>query len=126
MLNINSETVGFLIERARNFQLQQDEIRLEDESSGSDSLGRDASAEMDDPAYRDFKSTIDDLEPDQQVEVVAMMWLGRGDFSIDEWEQAVQQARDSWNRRTAEYLIGTTLLADYLLEGLQAHGFGYE
>ena len=124
MLNINSETVCFLIERAREFQLQQSDIRSDNDSRDSDTLGRDASAEVYDPAYRDFKTTIEDLEPDQQVEVVAMMWLGRGDFSIEEWPQALQQAGDSWNRRTAEYLIGTPLMADYLLEGLQAHGLG--
>jgi hypothetical protein len=124
MLNINSETVCFLIERAREFQVHQSETRVDDEPTGSDALGRDASAEVSDPTYRDFRSTIKDLDPDQQVEVVAMMWLGRGDFSVEEWPQALQQAGDSWNRRTAEYLIGTPLVADYLLEGLQAHGLG--
>ena len=52
--------------------------------------------------------------------------MGRGDFYSDVWSQALEQERDSWNRRTAEYLIGTPLLADYLLEGLQAHGLGCE
>ena len=122
MLNINSETVCYLIERAREFQIQ-DGGSLFDESGGdSDEMGRGSSTESLDPAFRDFKSTMADLEPDQQVELVALMWLGRGDFSIEEWPQALQQAGDSWNRRTAEYLIGTPLLADYLLEGLQAHG----
>ncbi len=122
MLNINSETICYLIERAREFQIHDGDSLLDDGGSGSDELGRGGSAGTLDPAFRDFKSTIEDLEPDQQVEVVALMWLGRGDFSIEEWPQALQQAGDSWNRRTAEYLIGTPLVADYLLEGLQAHG----
>ena len=46
------------------------------------------------------------------------MWLGRGDYTLDEWDKALTDAGDSWNPRTAEYLIGTPLLADYLTEGL--------
>lgn len=121
MLNINSETVCFLIERAREFQVSESDASFDGEASGSDAM-----AERHDPAYHQFKSTIEDLEPDQQIEVVAMMWLGRGDFSVEEWTQGLQQAGDSWNTRTAEYLIGTPLLADYLLEGLQAHGMDCE
>jgi hypothetical protein len=49
---------------------------------------------------------------------VALMWIGRGDFEIDEWDDALERAQDSWNARTAEYLIGTPLVADYLAEGL--------
>jgi hypothetical protein len=76
-----------------------------------------------DPTYQEIKTTIDDLEPDQQVTLVALMWLGRGDYSSDEWEVAVETAQDSWNERTAEYLLGTPLLADYLSEGLDELGY---
>ena len=46
------------------------------------------------------------------------MWLGRGDYTVDEWERALTDARASWNERTADYLLGTPLLADYLADGL--------
>ena len=70
-----------------------------------------------------MKSTIEDLEPDQQVQLVALMWLGRGTFSTEEWEDALQEAGDSWNENTANYLIGTPLLANYLEEGLVQLGY---
>ena len=60
------------------------------------------------------------------MELVALTWLGRGDFGADEWQTAVAQARDSWNERTADYLIGTPLAADYLEEGLDSLGFARE
>jgi hypothetical protein len=46
------------------------------------------------------------------------MCLGPGDYAIAEWARALAEARERWNERTADYLIGTPLLADYLTEGL--------
>jgi hypothetical protein len=105
MLNINTETVEYIIDKAHEFQMLG-------ENTADDSV------EGDDPTYAELKTTIDDLEPDQQVDLVSLMWLGRGDYSVDEWESALEDARESWNNRTAEYLIGTPLLADYLTAGL--------
>ena len=44
--------------------------------------------------------------------------LGRGDYAVSEWASALALARERWTEHTAEYLIGTPLLADYLTEGL--------
>lgn len=104
MLNLNEETVRFIIDKAREFQMLG-------ESGSEDTEERD-------PAYAELKATIDDLEPDQQIDLVSLMWVGRGDYAVDEWERALADARASWNARTADYLIGTPLLADYLTEGL--------
>ena len=106
MLEINPETVRFIIERAHEFQMLG-------QSEG------DVPLEERDPAFAELKTTIDDLEPDQQVSLVGLMWLGRGDYTLDEWDKVLADAGDSWNERTAEYLIGTPLLADYLTEGLE-------
>jgi hypothetical protein len=109
MLNVNPETIRFIIDKAHEFQM----------------LGADTaedSIEERDPAFAELKATIEDLEPDQQISLVSLMWLGRGDYAADEWERALTDARASWNERTAEYLIGTPLLADYLTEGLDQLG----
>ena len=75
------------------------------------------------PVFQELKTMIDDLEPDQQVSLVALMWVGRGDYAAAEWNSAIEQAKDSWNQRTADYLIGTPLVADYLGEGLDQLGY---
>lgn len=54
------------------------------------------------------------------------MWIGRDTFSIEEWEEALQEAGDSWTKSTADYLIGTPLLANYLEEGLSLLGYSAE
>jgi hypothetical protein len=51
--------------------------------------------------------------------LVALMWLGRGDYALEEWEDALEFAEETYTDHTAEYLVGTPLLADYLAEGLQ-------
>jgi len=111
MLNVNPETVRFIIDKAHEFQM----LDVEPESD---------SAETRDPAYAELKSTIDDLEPDQQVDLISLMWVGRGDYRADEWSRALADARERWNGRTAEYLIGTPLLSDFLSEGLDRLGIG--
>lgn len=121
MIDLNPEIVQFIIEKAREFHVRE-EIGATDEPDPGDwrtqSLGRYAG----DPAFQQLKIAIEDLEPDQQVTLVALMWVGRGDYGPDEWAVALQRAGDSWNERTAEYLIGTPLLADYLAMGLEQVG----
>ena len=118
-LDLNSETVRFIIDKAHQFHVQEAVTIPEEALSPSDDWARQMlAAHGDDPTFLELKSTIDDLEPDQQVSLVALMWVGRGDFEIDDWPAALEAAGDAWNERTAEYLIGTTLVSDYLEAGL--------
>ncbi|MCB1991069.1 MAG: DUF3775 domain-containing protein, partial [Geminicoccaceae bacterium] len=76
----------------------------------------------DDNTEDELRSLIDDLNDDEQVELVALAWLGRGSYGIEEWAEAQAEARRAHNKRTAQYLLGMPLLADYLDEGLAAFG----
>jgi hypothetical protein len=69
-----------------------------------------------------------DLEPDQQADLVALMWLGRGDYLLSEWNSAVADAADSMVDITdpGAYLLAHPLVAEYLLEGLTQHGASCE
>ncbi len=55
---------------------------------------------------------------DEQIDLVALMWLGRGDGDLDNWRELRAEASRAHNNRTASYLIGTPMLADYLEEAL--------
>ena len=124
MLNLSPDTVCFLISMARVFHSQEDVVIPDTPDSPSEDWALQAlAAHSGDSVFQEFKSTIDDLEPDQQQEVVALMWLGRDEFSVDEWEAAREEARNSWTESTAEYLIGHPHLSDYLLEGLDLLGY---
>ena len=60
---------------------------------------------------------------DEQVDLVALAWMGRGDYTAEEFEQARTDARGRRNAHTAEYLAGIPLLSDYLEEALSELGY---
>ena len=121
-IELNPDIVAGIIDMAREFNEQDDVTPLEDETEPE--IGDEAfsGAMVDrfgsDPYYQQLKATIEDLDPDQQITLVTLMWVGRGDYLPDEWDEAWEHAQESWNDHTADYLIGTPLLADYLSEAL--------
>lgn len=124
MLEINPETVCLIIARAREFHAKE-QVVLPDEpfNPGDDWALQTLADHLDDLTYREVIDAIEDLEPDQQAQLVALMWLGRGDFDVEEWDAAVVQALEQANDRTAEYLLATPLVADFLEEGLDLLGY---
>ena len=126
-MDLNPDTVFFIIAKAKEFHVKEQVTIPETPLSPSDDWARQVLADhSDDPVYEELKTTIDDLEPDQQVTLVALMWTGRGDFLEEEWDDALNRAGEDWNERSAEYLIGTPLLADYLSIGLEKLGYTRE
>ena len=83
MLNVSGETVCRLVELAQAFQARDTVIMPEDagnpidDPAGAETLTEPAAGE-EDSSVAEFRTVIEDLEPDQQTEVVALMWLGRG------------------------------------------------
>mgnify|MGYP001813277447 FL=1 len=122
-LDLNPDIVRSVIDNVHEFHASDDVNLLgkeDDDDIDDDLLAQFADDHSDDPYYTQLTSVINDLEPDQQVSLVALMWLGRGDYSIEEWSDVIKQAREQWTDHTAEYLISTPLLSDYLAEGLDA------
>ncbi len=78
---------------------------------------------MDDLCLQEIRSIIEDMSPAQQSELLALMWLGRGDYDIDEWAAAVEDAMEIGIERPAEYLLAHPMVADYLEEGLIQHDY---
>jgi hypothetical protein len=124
MLSVNPETVCFIIDKAHQFHAKEQVVIPEQSLSPTDDWAMQVLADhADDPTFDEAKSTIADLEPDQQVEVVALLWLGRGDYEVEEWENAVADAKDAWNTSVAEYLFAHPQLSDHLQEGLDMLGY---
>lgn len=124
MLDVNPDTVCRLIELARVFHAQEEVVIPEEpENPSGDYPTQILAGHAGDSTLEEFRNIITDLEPDQQQQIVALLWLGRGDFSVEEWEEAVDEATENWNENTAEYLIAHPLLPDYLTDGLDQHGY---
>jgi hypothetical protein len=123
-LEVPLETVCFIIMKAREFDAKDAVTEPSPASNPSD----DRSAAIledhaDDPVLEELQSLISDLSLDAQIDLVALMWLGRDDQSADEWQSVRQQATEAHNEHTADYLCGTPLLADHLADGLSTLGY---
>lgn len=123
-LTISPEKVCYVILKAREFDVQEEAPGDESESD-EESLSALAS-HHDDPTYRELKAFIGSLNQDEQVELVALTWLGRGDASIDEWDDLRSEAARAHNKRTASYLLGKPMLPDHLEDALDQFGLSCE
>ncbi|MDQ7251385.1 DUF3775 domain-containing protein [Dongia sedimenti] len=126
-LAVDPETVCFLIVKAREFDVKVDP-QDDDPVSGTD---EDEDIDVledrrDDPTYAELMGTLEALNEDELSDLVAMTWIGRGDFDRDDWEDAKEQARQRGSKGTAEYLLGTPLLGDYLESGFNDLGYSCE
>jgi hypothetical protein len=77
----------------------------------------------DDPVEEEITSLIDELTVDEQIDLVALNWLGRDeDNTATDWPELRRQAAEAHNDRTSQYLIGDPMLPDNLEAGLAALG----
>lgn len=81
-----------------------------------------AEEESEDLRTEELRALISDLNVDEAAELVALMWIGRGDYDGSEWVEALSEARQRGNKRLATYLLGMPMLGDWLEEGLEAIG----
>ncbi|HNB26177.1 MAG TPA: DUF3775 domain-containing protein [Alphaproteobacteria bacterium] len=127
MLNIPLEKLAYIIEKAREFDV---EVAPVNEHAGANLADEDMSDILEDtrsnPSYEELVGAIESLNDDELEELVALTWLGRGDYSKNEWNQALAAARQRHNKREADYLAGTPLLADYLEEAVDQLGYSLE
>ncbi|MEM7644550.1 MAG: DUF3775 domain-containing protein [Pseudomonadota bacterium] len=70
----------------------------------------------------ELRTEIEGLDRDQQHELVALMWVGRGDFTEAEWEEAVALAEERHVGPTFDYLIAQPLAGDEIAAGLEEIG----
>jgi hypothetical protein len=122
-LEISPEKVGHVIIKAREYDVKVGAWDDGDTERDSDSILEDFG---DDPTRAELKGFISTLNVDEQVSLVALMWIGRGSYGPDELDEALETARAERVNPTADYLLGIPLLADYLEEGLDKLGFSVE
>jgi hypothetical protein len=118
-LQINPEKVRHIITEARLFDAKEEVSDPDSGSNAADDGVRDILEDRaDDATFQELSEFIRSLDEDEQIDLVALAWLGRGTYELSEWDEARSEARAAHNARTAEYLTGLPLLGDYLEEGL--------
>ena len=73
-------------------------------------------------AEGEFDGFVGRLSEDEQAELVALMWVGRGTFEAEDFDEAVEIAASEASTPTEDYLKGSPHLADHLENGLDAMG----
>jgi hypothetical protein len=126
-LTVSPEKVCFIIVKAREFDAK-DMVTEPDPGSNPSDDGDVGVLEDhdDDPVLQELTSFIDALTEDEQIDLVALTWLGRDDYEASDWASVRDEAARVHNRRTSSYLLGMPLVADFLEEGLSMLGHSCE
>jgi hypothetical protein len=124
VLEIAPEKVAHVIIKAREFDAK---VGAWDASPEDGDADEDPNAILEDfsndPTAAEIAGFIDALNDDEQAHLVALAWVGRGTYEAEEFDEAVETARNEQINSTASYLLGLPLLADYLEEGLEKLGY---
>jgi hypothetical protein len=59
------------------------------------------------------------MSEDEQIDLIALAWLGRDDHTAKDWLAVRAEAVQAHNEHTPEYLFDMPLLSDFLEEGLR-------
>ncbi|MCX7319203.1 MAG: DUF3775 domain-containing protein, partial [Hyphomicrobiales bacterium] len=85
-LAISSDKVGFLIQKARQFDAKDIAVDTDEGSNGADDKMIDVLEDNgEDPVVREISGFVAALTEDEKIDLVALMRLGRGDGTIEEW-----------------------------------------
>ena len=126
-LDIAPEKVAHVIIKAREYDAK---VGAWDDSPEEGDAEEDPTAILEDyandPTRAELAGFIDRLNYDEQANLVALMWVGRGTYEKEEFDEAVDTARSERISATANYLLGIPLLADYLEEGLEKLGYSVD
>ncbi len=126
-LSISPEKVCYIIVKARDFDAKDVLTDPDDSSNATDDAMRSVLEDhKDDPVVQEISAAIFGMSEDEQIDLVALAWLGRGDGTLADWDELRGEAARAHNKRTAAYLLGMPLLPDHLEEGLAAFGLSCE
>jgi hypothetical protein len=120
-LAISLEKVCFVVAKARELDVKVAPGEMDD-ASDEDAMQRILEDYADDPTLEELRRFLANQNDDELKDLLGLAWMGRGDFGPEGWADAREAMEDPRAYRTADYLIGTPLLADFLEEGLALLG----
>ncbi len=123
-LAISTEKVCYLIVKAREFDVEDVNADPDSGSNASDDRQVDVLEQhADNPVVEEIRTFVAEMDGDEKADLIALMQLGRGDGTFEDWEAMRDQGSREHADRVAAYLLGQPLVSDYLEEGLSQFGF---
>jgi hypothetical protein len=118
-LKLSSDDAFFILLRAREFD---DRIDLADLIPDEAAPGASPATADDDGIEAELAAAIKRLDDDALTDLVALIWIGRGDFATAEWRAARRAAGQLGRERAPDYVAAMPMVSDYLEQGLSAFG----
>ena len=125
-MDIALDKVCDVIIRARAIDVKEG---VTDPASGSNPIDDgnldSLMASPDDSTEEELRDVIAGLNEDERADLIALVYIGRGDMEPEEWGDAVRLAKereDAMSITAADWLLGIPNLGDLLDEGLAAMG----
>jgi len=122
-LRISTDKVCALIEAAREIAGKVPSTAGDKTTTGDDSpLVSIEDYPDEDDRRREMVEFIAGLNVDEQIDLLALILMGRGDYEFADWDAAVSEAEGRIAARAPDYMIGDAALPEYLGDGLEAFG----
>lgn len=122
MLDLNPDIIRELILRIREFHAKEGVTIPELDYSSSPAEESDSmqilADHRGDLTYNEIRKTIFDLEPDQQANLLALQFLGQGDYEGSEWDSALKEAKKMLTPEIINGFLHDPQISDYWQEGL--------
>jgi hypothetical protein len=123
-LRISSEKVCNLVVMARAFDVQDVGVDSDSGSNPADDGMIDVLEEHgDNPVVEEVVGFVEQLDDDEKADLIALMQLGRGDGTFEDWAALRDQGFREHGDRVASYLLGQPQVSDFLEEALSQFGF---
>jgi Protein of unknown function (DUF3775) len=122
MPTINTDKVCFIVVKARELESEDEGVDADASNATDDHFVSVLTEDAYGSVRAEIASFIDAMDTDEQSELVALAWLGRGDFAATEWEDALELARARREGPASAYLLGIPLLSSHLENGLGEFG----
>lgn len=125
------ETLALIIAKARALEGEIDEN--EDDFEDDDEGAPEGDVEL--LAAGDNEEPVEDMDDDELTEVLgslsdhelaellALVWIGDGDFGLNSWDEALSKARTVSDEEVLSHLLGADDLADLIEDGLTELGY---
>jgi hypothetical protein len=122
MPELNPEKICFVIVKSRELASEDGGVEADASNETDDGFTSILTSAGEASTEAELKGFIDAMDEDEQNALVAMMWIGRGDYEASDWKLAVVDARARRSGLVSHYLLGTPLLSDYLETALAEFG----
>jgi hypothetical protein len=122
-INISIEKLYFIIVNARGFDAKVPPVEPDPGSNPTEDENREIIEDYPDDASAEvLRASIDQLTDEEVIDLIALAWVGRGDFDRTTFGEARELATERHKAQSGRYLMGIPLLGDYLEEGLSELG----